>query len=248
MTPIRWVHLVLDVPEDGLAEAMRFWAAVSRSTVSDSPAGDDGHLTLVPRSGTPWLRIRPTRAEFPGAHLDLVVDDPEAAAEEAVRLGAREVSREGRSRQLRSPAGVLFCLLPASPDAGGVQDRAQDVLVDQACIDVPSAQFDDEIDFWHSITGWPVKPARYTEFSSLVRPADVPVRLSFQRVGDPQAGIHPDLACRRSKLAQREHEQLGAVFDHRRPRWTVMVGPAGIRYCLTDRDPTTGLFQGQSPV
>ncbi|HEX2856873.1 MAG TPA: VOC family protein [Propionibacteriaceae bacterium] len=247
MTPIRWIHLVLDVPDEGLAEAKRFWAAVSRSTVSDSADGGDGHTTLLPQAGSPWLRLSRTDSEFPGAHLDLVVDDPDAAAAEALGLGAREVDGDGGLRRFRSPAGVLFCLLPSSPDAAGVQDRSPDVLVDQACLDVPSPRFDEEVDFWHALTGWAVQPARYPEFSALARPAGVPVRLSFQRVGDPEAGIHPDLACRRSKLAQREHEELGAVFDHRRPRWTVMVGPSGVRYCLTDRDPATGLW-GQPPA
>jgi len=241
MTPIRWIHLVLDVPADNLDTATRFWAEVSRTTPT-APRGDDGPIVLQPREGNPWLRVNPTSSEVPGAHLDLVVDDPEAAAADAVRLGAAEVGRQEDSIEMRSPAGVLFCLSPYAPEAAGVQDRDHDVLVDQACLDVPSPLFEDEIAFWNALTGWSVHPSRYAEFAALARPNSVPVRLSFQRVGDPRAGVHPDLACRRARIAQKEHEQLGAVFDHRRPRWTVMVAPAGMRYCVTDRNPTTGLF------
>ena len=242
MAHIRWIYLVIDVPVESVHAATPFWSRVSGSTPVPSSDGPSGHVTLAPPSGSPWLQINATDAEFPGAHLHLIVDDADAAAAEAGRLGARELGGTGGSRQLRSPAGVLFCLSPPSPDLDGVQDRDQDVLVDQACIDVPSLQFDDEVHFWRELTGWPEQSSHYPEFSALVRPREIPVRLTFQRVGAPRAGVHPDLACRRSTIVQREHEKLGAVVDHRRPGWTVMVAPAGMRYCVTDRDPATGLF------
>ena len=242
MPSIRWVNLVIDVPADFLPESTRFWSTVARSTPAVTHEGPHDPVTLVPRSGSPWLRLEGSDADTPTAHLELVTADPGAASAEARRLGAREVGRDRRGRYMLSPAGVRFTLTADLPEGGGVQDRDLDVLIDQACLDVPSAAFDDEVAFWNAFTGWPVDPSRYSDFRALSRPEWIPVRLTFQRVGNPEAGIHPDVACRRSMITQREHEQLGAVFDERRPRWAVMVAPSGLRYCVTDRDPATGLF------
>ncbi|MDA8439923.1 MAG: hypothetical protein M0Z51_13825 [Propionibacterium sp.] len=242
MSSIRWVNLVIDVPTDYLPESTRFWSTVTRSTPTARPDGTDAVITLTPGSGSPWLRLSGVDAENPTVHLELVTDDPGTASTHARSLGARETGSSRGRRSMLSPAGVRFTLTDEGPEDAGVQDRNLDVLVDQACLDVPSALFEDEVAFWSEFTGWPVTSSRYPDFRALERPESIPVRVTFQRVGNPTAGVHPDLSCRRSMLTQREHEELGAVFDERRPRWSVMVAPSGLRYCVTDRDPATGLF------
>jgi hypothetical protein len=84
------------------------------------------------------------------------------------------------------------------------------------------------------------------EFSLLTRPNGMPLRLLLQRLGRDDARVeadaHLDVACDDVDAAIAAHEQLGARVTHRYPIWTAMADPSGLPYCLTSRNPDTGLL------
>ena len=84
------------------------------------PGGDADHFTAEPPDGGTALTFQ--RAEnfvaptWPDAtvpqqaHLDLVVDDPDAAHERAIALGARHLGTQATFRVYADPVGHPFCL------------------------------------------------------------------------------------------------------------------------------------------
>ena len=95
------------------------------------------------------------------------------------------------------------------------------------------------------MTGWERRPARLPEFSYLERPEKIPLRLLLQRLDDADrdhtAGAHLDLAYANRDTAVTRHVGLGARVDARHEYWTTMTDPSGLPYCLTRRNPDTGL-------
>ena len=68
----------------------------------------------------------------------------------------------------------------------------------------------------------------------------------LQRLGGDTSDLvsaHLDLASSDRAAEMRRHERLGAVVEQVHPAvgWTVLTDPTGLRYCITDRDPRTGL-------
>ena len=177
-----------------------------------------------------------------------------SAADSAARaegLGA-EPSCTGRSTVyvvLRSPGGFVFCfvheVLTRRPWPTRWPQQHESV-VDQVCLDIPAATYDTECTFWSELTGWPVRGSvSRPEFRHLVRPDGIPIRLLLQRLGEPATGPvtgHLDLACDDRPTEVARHERLGAtvVADHG-AGWTTLRDPAGALYCVTDRDPRSGL-------
>lgn len=243
MTPIKWINLVLDVPGQTMPGALDAWEAITGCTATE-PQGDEARTrTMVPAQGASWLKVRRLAGDVPRVHMELLVDDVEQFVSRALELGAKVHERGDGAVVLRDPAGLRFAVAPddrADPAARQVRDV--DSLVDQFCIDAPSTQFRTEVDFWSGLTGWPEDPGHYAEFTALLRPDDMPVRIAVQRVGMGEASGHPELAARNAVQTRRVHEAAGAVVFERRPRWTVMVGPSGMRYSITERDPRTGLM------
>ena len=73
------------------------------------------------------------------------------------------------------------------------------------------------------------------------RPDDVAVRILLQRrADDTPASAHLDLACDDREAETERHLTLGAVVVRRHEGWTVLRDPAGLEYCITDRDPGRG--------
>ena len=66
------------------------------------------------------------------------------------------------------------------------------------------------------------------------------MRVLLQRLADeqPATTAHLDLACDDRPAETSRHLGLGASLVAEHPHWTVLVDPAGLRYCLTDREPT----------
>jgi hypothetical protein len=61
--------------------------------------------------------------------------------------------------------------------------------------------------------------------------------------GEPaKAGAHLDFACADRAATRAAHEKLGASLVAEYPYWTVMSDPTGAHYCLTARDPHTGML------
>jgi hypothetical protein len=250
---VSWLTAFLDRPASGAGPAARFWTAVTGTELSP-PRGERGQfatLRPVPGDGDAYLRLQTVRtAAGPGGgHLDVHVPDVAAGAERAVALGARATPRGGYVT-LTSPAGLPWCLVPAVVAGarrpapverdGGVCSRA-----DQLCLDVPPATFAAECAFWQAMTRWELRTGSRPEFAVLVRPEDIPLRLLMQRLdAEPpagRAGCHLDLACTDVPAEVAVHEGWGARVLARFPGWTTLADPSGVPYCITRRDPVTGL-------
>jgi hypothetical protein len=233
-----WVTAFLDQPADVHHVAVEFWVGVTGSSLS-AARGDDGEFaTLVPPSGDPHLRVQRLGSGPARVHLDLHVPVPREAADRAASLGAAEVADLGYV-VMTSPAGVVFCLVthPASspaPPASWPGGRSQ---VDQVCVDAPPSTFDAELAFWEALTGWSRTPTGSPEFERLDGDGQ-PLRMLLQRLDDDgPAGVHLDLAADDRAAEVARHVALGAVVEGSGDGFTVLVDPAGRRYCVTDRRP-----------
>ena len=240
MIDIRWAWVFLDTPRRDAPRSWAFWSAVTGWSLS-ATRGDSGEFaTLLPSRGDAWLKVQAVDDGPGGIHLDLDVDDVAAAASEAERLGARRIGAIGEVVVvLRSPGGLTFCLTPWHGDAEQVRDGATE-LVDQVCIDCPDDVHDAEVEFWTALTGWTWADVDEPELSVLRRPAGIPFRLLFQRLGEPTGPVraHADLACADRASSTERHLAAGAQVVRVRAGWTVMADPVGRVYCLTDRSPT----------
>ncbi|WP_246595369.1 VOC family protein [Actinoplanes auranticolor] len=210
-----------------------FWQAVTGSRLSARRGPGGEFATLVPAGGDAYLRVQVVGDGPARAHLDLHVEDVAAQAGRAVGLGAAVVLDDGELVVLRSPAGLLFCLVPWQGEA--VRPAGGRSLVDQMCLDVPVGGFDAEADFWAALTGWPRRAGSLPEFDFLLRPDGMPLRLLLQRVGGTAAGMHLDLACTDRAAEVAWHRELGAEVVGGYERWTTLRDPAGRAYCITDR-------------
>ncbi|GAA3959593.1 hypothetical protein Aau02nite_46060 [Amorphoplanes auranticolor] len=227
---VRWVTGFLDTPS---RVAEPFWQAVTGSRLSARRGPGGEFATLVPAGGDAYLRVQVVGDGPARAHLDLHVEDVAAQAGRAVGLGAAVVLDDGELVVLRSPAGLLFCLVPWQGEA--VRPAGGRSLVDQMCLDVPVGGFDAEADFWAALTGWPRRAGSLPEFDFLLRPDGMPLRLLLQRVGGTAAGMHLDLACTDRAAEVAWHRELGAEVVGGYERWTTLRDPAGRAYCITDR-------------
>lgn len=243
-----WIAAFLDFAPSHHEAGVAFWSRLTSYDVSPV-RGDLGKFaTLLPPDGDAFLRVQRLDEGDDRIHLDLHVADPRSAADDAVAWGATEVADHGYV-VLRSPGGFEFCFVshPAervpAPSAwpGGHTSRA-----DQVCLDVPADHFESECAFWAEVTGWePRRSSVSPEFGSLVRPDGHPVRILFQRLGADDGGTttraHLDWATTDRPAEVARHVALGATVEAERPVWTVLVDATGRRYCVTDRDPVTGL-------
>jgi predicted enzyme related to lactoylglutathione lyase len=240
MIDIRWAWVFLDTPRPDAPRSWAFWSSVTGWPLSATRGDHDEFATLLPARGDAWVKVQAVADGPGGIHLDLDVDDVAAAATEAERLGASRIGTIGASVViLRSPGGLTFCLTTWHGDAEQVREGASE-LVDQVCLDSPGDAHDAEVAFWTALTGWTWADVDEPELSVLRRPAGIPFRLLFQRLGEPTGPVraHADLACadRRSSVAR--HLDAGAQVVHERTGWTVMADPVGRVYCLTDRRPS----------
>jgi len=239
--PIRWIWACLDTPSPDAARSWAYWAQVTGTTLS-TPRGDHGEfVTFVPPRGAAWLKGQAVGSEG-GTHLDLDVDDPAAAAREAVRAGATVVAERGYVA-LRSPGGYPFCFTPVRPgrDPAEPEDEpeARAEVLDQVCLDLPAAVADQEIAFWARLTGWEWSATSPPEFGYLRRPDGMPVRILTQRLGESDGPVrgHVDFACASRTVSLTRHLAAGASVESDHAFWTVLRDPLGRRYCLTDRQP-----------
>lgn len=247
--PVVWTTGFLDLPASLHARGTAFWCAVAAATPSALRGYDGQFATLVPPDGDAFLRAQ-RRGNTPRVRVDLQVDDVEAEASRASGLGARVLLHE-RHVVLRSPGGFVHCLV----GDGGERTRPAPVTgplggtarVDQVCLDVPSALLAAERAYWTGLTGWPGHTGSRIEFTVLNRPAGVPLRFMLQELGADdrrtEVTAHLDVACGPGvEAVAAEHHALGAHVAGTQHAWTVMGDPAGLTYCLTPRDPVTGLL------
>lgn len=243
---VRWLTASLDRPARSFVEVSSYWTALTGSSVSPA-AGENGEfVTLVPPDGDAYLRLQRTD-QGGGSHLDVHVDDLEGFARHAEEAGAtRERHADGRA-VLRSPAGLPWCVtgyrgqtaLPSPQPAG---DTGHVHFVDQICIDIPEARFEDECAFWRRVTGWELNESEVRpEYRVLTRPRSCPLRVLLQRCGDDApARAHLDVSSTDRDAVVAHHSAQGGRVTARFAYWTVLTDPAGLAYCVTDRDPHTG--------
>lgn len=226
---LTWITAFVDVSATRYDATARFWAGVTGSTLSPVRGAEGEFATLVPPDGDAYLRLQRLGGGRSGVHLDL--HDPEQASE----LG------------LRSPGGLPWCRTTdelSTRPLPRIWAGGQASLVDQVCLDVPADRYDEECEFWAAATGWEVQVGSRPEFRTLVRPAAMPLRIILQRLeeSDGVVGAHLDVATTDRAAETDRHRELGARVEATRARWTVLRDPAGTAYCITDRDPYTGVL------
>ena len=244
MTAPFWISAFLDLPATSFGPATRFWSEVTGYRLSEPRGAHREFATLVPPQGDDFLRVQRVQDGAGGLHLDLHVADPRACAEAATALGASEVADLGHV-VMRSPGGFTFCFVThvaGARPAPLVHDDGTASIVDQVCLDMPAAAYDEECAFWAAVTGQEHVDVASPEFSRLVRPAGQPLQLLLQRLDEPNGRVraHLDLAADDRATEVRRHVLLGARFDAEGRGWTVLRDPAGAAYCITGRRPATG--------
>lgn len=221
-----WITAFLDVPASRHGAAADFWCGVTGSTLSRSRGADGEFATLEPPDGDAYLRVQRIGSGAAGIHLDL--------------------HAPGRPFQpSRSPGGLAFCRNEGEPGTRPIPriwSEGQASLVDQVCIDIPSGRYDEECAFWADLTGWEPAPTSAPYMRQLRRPDGMPLRVLLQRLEDEAGPVraHLDLATSDRGKETERHRLLGARVQSTHQRWTVLEDPAGLRYCITDRDPYTG--------
>ena len=238
---VRWLTAFLDRPEPSFDDSVAFWTAATGSTLSPARGEHDEFATLIATDGDAYLRMQRVASGPGGSHLDLHTGDVVALAADAEGLGAVVVQRLDDVVVLRSPAGLLFCAVrhhgeavrPQPVSSGG---RAR-TLVDQVCIDIPPRDYERECSFWAALTGWEHRQAALPEYSYLVRPEPIAMRILFQRLDEGGPGVHLDIACDDVDASTADHERLGATVHARHTWWTTLHDPAGLPYCLIRRKP-----------
>ncbi|WP_436535392.1 VOC family protein [Actinoplanes sp. HUAS TT8] len=225
-TDIHWVVAVIDRPFGKVDEAARFWAAVS-GTVAQ-PVKHDRFIELRRPDVDDWLLVQGVLDGPPGIHLDFSVGDPDAFVRQATAAGATVSADHGSWQVLTSPAGLAFCVAAWK----GEHRRETLTRVDQVCLDLAPSEFDAELAFWATLTGWPVDGAH-----ARLRPTGpIPIGLRLHRLdGEQPASAHLDVACSEVSATRARHERLGATFVGAGPHGPVLLDPAGAPYCLEHR-------------
>jgi len=244
---VKWMTAFLDLPSGDLDRTVRFWRDVTGYGISSTRGERDEFATLVPPEGEPHLRVQRLHDGGPRIHVDLHVDDVGEAADRAVRHGARRgTSPHGDVVTLRSPGGLTFCFVPHH---GGDRTRpagwsnGHTSLVDQVCLDIPREQHPRELAFWQELTGWELRRSS-EEFHHLTPQQGMPFRLLLQQLGEESGPVraHLDLATTDRAAEVERHEGLGAERVARHEHFTVLRDPADSPYCITDREPETGVL------
>jgi hypothetical protein len=236
-----WIQVFLDTPADAYEEAVEFWSAVTGWTPSERRGEDGQFLTLLPPAGAAYVKVQAVDGPA-GVHLDLDSADRPAAVARARDLGATAAWRYHDVEVMRSPGGLVLCHTLVDGEPSLVRDGA--TILDQVCLDIPDQHWEAEVAFWSGLTGRGVQIGTLPHFARLVEYGRL--RILLQRLDEPDGPVraHPDLATADRARDTEAHIRLGArleqVFDH----WTVLTAPGGQVYCLTDRDPATGLAAG----
>ncbi len=242
MTP-SWLSAFLDFPGDTYDAGVAFWEDVTGFERSAPRGEHDEFATLRPSDGDDYLRVQRVGDGSPRVHLDVHVDDPRAAWDEAGRIGARLVADHGGHLILASPGGLTFCLVShraATRPRPRTWPDGHTSYVDQVCIDIPPSRYDDELDFWHALTGWQRRdPKPGSEFGRLTPGPDQPLQLLLQRLDDEQDAVtaHLDWSASDRETEVAAHVAAGAEVQGRFEGWTVLRDPAGLTYCVTRRRP-----------
>lgn len=242
-----WISALFDLPAENHAATTAYWSAVTGYRLSESRRDADEFATLVPPDGDDYLRVQRLADGPARLHLDVSVADLEAAAEQAVGAGARVISRSDDGYvALRSPGGFVFCVVSHTGATVPAPASWPDVRRSQVyglCLDIPSALYDAEAAFWvHVLAGEHRVFERRPEFAQLPVSDPGPLVVLLQRTDEPagKVRVHLDLGTPDRPAEVARHVALGGRVLDVEEFWTVLADPAGLRYCVTDRDPATG--------
>jgi predicted enzyme related to lactoylglutathione lyase len=237
-----WITIFLDTPAHDLDDAVCFWSAVTGWSPSTRRGESAQFLTLEPATGPAWVKLQavdgPARV-----HLDLDSDDRPAAVARAQQLGATHAWTYEDVEVVRSPGGLLLCHTLWHSAADGEPRLVRDgrTIIDQVCIDIPQVWWETELEFWAALTQRPLEPSGggYARLDTEGHP-----RILLQRLGEADGAVraHPDLASADRADDVRRHVGWGARLVATHDRWSVLEAPGGQVYCVTDRDPRTGLL------
>lgn len=243
--------MFIDRPQATFGVAAEFWQRVTGTTTSAARGEHGQFATLIPSTGDPHTRIQRVDAGAGGTHLDVHTDDKQGMVDTATSLGATLLDTEP-VHILRSPDGYTWCLVSwhgeATPSAPYVGPSGAASRLDQLCLDNAPDDFEGEVRFWSELLGWPAtRSTSRPEFASVTRPRHMPMRLLFQRLdrGEGPTTGHADVAAgQRIEEVVGDHLAEGAELENTDWPWTVLRDPSGHRYCVTPRDPSTGVAGG----
>lgn len=233
-----WLTVFLDFPQEEFVAGIAFWCAATGYRLSLARGDQREFATLLPPDGASYLRVQRLGAGATRLHLDVHVDDPVTAAEAAVVAGAEPIdtSRHGYL-VLRSPAGVVFCLvgpLTGEPPTPRVWPDGHRSRVQQVCFDIPMAAYGEEVAFWRRLLG-----GSWTERASdpmITRSADgwaIELRLQPSLLASEPAGHLHVVSAERAAEVERL-VSLGAIMRADRRTWTLMEAAGGLALCVLD--------------
>lgn len=246
MIEVSWLSAFIDYRADSYDPGISYWSAVTGFRVS-APRGETGEfVSLLPPEGDNYLRIQRRAEGETRIHLDLSVPDPRVAADRAIAWGATLVADHGTHIVLSSPGGLVVCFvshggsLRPTPETWQTGHRS---AVYQVCVDIPADTYDVESNFWANVmdANIEVLPAR-PEFSWLRGRQQFALDVLLQRLDRATGPVtaHLDLGTNDRAAEVTRHLSLRAEQLVSEQFWATMQDPAGLVYCITDRDPATG--------
>jgi len=112
--------VVLDFAPEVHDEALAFWERALYAERRPGSVHPEYHVLEHPAALGPVL-VQNLDEGTSRIHLDVESDDTEAEVTRLVAAGAEVVERIDDWTVLRDPGGLLFCVVPAEPDAGFAQ-------------------------------------------------------------------------------------------------------------------------------
>jgi predicted enzyme related to lactoylglutathione lyase len=242
MTPTRWMHAFVDVPDASVAAAKAFWSAVLGWPVGDPWPGNPEFTSLVPADGAPYVHVQRIDGP-PRVHLD-VVGDIDRDSPRLEGLGATRGYRGPGWQAMASPSGLPFCVCEKPwpherPSAVGWGAHRSTLV--QLTVDVPDQHYDRELAFWRAATGWADESVDAPEFHRLVHRRESPLQLLVQRLGPDdgaqQARAHLDLGTDDLAAELERVQSLGARVLWPGDGFVALRDPVGLPFCVTRNDP-----------